>query len=377
MMRINLILVFALAMSLPSYSLAQAAPKAPVSLCIDNAGCTADNTPMVKGIKWHPGHYVDTDTIDRPDPADPRNVSLSVLRSIDGTPFEGALIRYYWATLEPTKGGYDFSRIRLHRDTLAAIGKRLIVQIQDRTFSGNGPPAATQLPSYLIDGTNSAYAGGWAPRGDNVGIAPKLWIAAVMDREIALQSALAAEFDDDPWVEIVSFEETSLFNLEPSGYTRSAMTTQYHRLADAMSASWSQTTVCIPTNFFHGLEALRDLIDYFASKRICVGGPDNIPGSKTSGSVVISGSFDGVDRRNRTAIFFHNEYNSLTRGFTLQQLQDNNYNVNGSHYTTWARAEPANGLSFSKDIQPWIIARNPPTRTKCPDNYKTGCVTAP
>jgi len=360
---------------MPSLGFAQAIPEPPKSLCIDDAGCAETPAPAGKGIKWHPGHYLDTDTIDRPNPTDSKNVALSVLRSIDGTPFKGALVRYYWATLEPTKGNYDFSRIRTHRDALAAIGKRLIVQIQDRTFGGNGPATTTQLPSYLIDGSNPAYAGGWALRGDNVGIAPKLWIAAVMDREIALQAALAAEFDDDPWIEVVSFEETSLFNVEPPGYTRSAMTTQYHRLADAMNASWSQTTVCIPTNFFHGLDALRDLIDYFISKRICVGGPDNIPGSKTSGSVVLSGSFDGVDRRNRTAIFFHNEYNSLTRGFTLQQLQDNNHNVNGAHYTTWARMEPENGLSYSKDIRPWIVSNNPPTRTRCPDNYKAGCVT--
>jgi hypothetical protein len=350
----------------PATGFTQTVPQPPQSLCIDNNACSDTSTPPLSGIKWHPGHYIDTDSIERPG-NDPKNTPTSVLFAIEGTPFRGALVRYGWTTLEPTKNNYDFSRIRLHRDALAKIGKHLIVQIQDRSYDGDGPPPPYIMPPYLRN--EPEYGGGWAPRGENWGTAPKLWLATVMDRQIALQAALAAEFDKDPFIEIVSFEETALFNTTPDGYSKAAMATQYRRLADAITASWSKTNVCILTNFFHTIADLTSLIDYFQNRRICVGGPDVRPDNRTDGSEILSGQIDGIDRRTRTAIFFHNEYRSLDGTWTLDQLQGYAHNTNGQHYTTWIRKESASGLTYSGDVRPWVISNNPPTRSTCPSLY--------
>lgn len=370
-MTIARLVLFTAAFLAPTVGFTQVAPQAPSELCIDDAGCSRTPTTPSKGIKWHPGHYLDSDSIERPG-NDPKNLPISVLTSIADTPFRGALVRYGWTTLEPTKNGYDFSRIRTHRDALAKIGKRLIVQIQDRDFDGDDAPPSYVMPPYLL--SDSAYQGGWALTGGSRGAKPKLWLQSVMDRQIALQAALAKEFDNDPWIEMVSFEETALFDVLPPGYTQAAMATQYRRLADAMSASWSQTNACILTNFFHSLTALRDLIDYFADKRICVGGPDVRPDNKIDGSEILSGQFDGVDRRGTTAIIFHNEWRSLGGEWSLNQLHDYQHNTNRAHYTTWARKEATPGLTFSDDVRPWIVATKPPVRTSCPAAYRT-CIT--
>jgi hypothetical protein len=354
------------ALMISASGFAQTTPEAP-TLCIDDAPCQVSGSQ----VKWHPGHYLDTDSIERPGD-DPKNISLSVLTSIANTPFKGALVRYGWTTLEPTKDAYDFSRIRAHRDALAGIGKRLIVQVQDRTFSGDGPPPAYITPAYIL--RDPLYEGGWAPRGSGTGAAPKLWLAPVMDRQIALQAALARAFDSDPWIEMVSFEETSLFNAPPPGYSKTAMATQYRRLADAMNASWSSTNACILTNFFHAPSDLRDLIDYFISRDICVGGPDVRPDNIIDGSEILSGQFDGRDRRDQAAIIFHNEWRSLDGTWSLEQLQDYQFDTNKAHYTTWSKKESTPGLTYSGHIRPWVINTRPATRATCPTSYD-GCKT--
>jgi hypothetical protein len=174
---------------------------------------------------------------------------------------------------------------------------------------------------------------------------------------------------------MVSWEETSLYNVIPPGYSQAAMTKQFRRLADGMSSSFPSTTACILTNFFHDESSLRDLIDYFISKRICVGGPDVRPDNKIDGSAILSGQFDGVDRRSKTAIVFHNEWRSLGGEWTLSELQDYAYNTNGQHYTTWVRKERGAGLTFSADVSPWLAARLPPTHVNCPANYNGACAT--
>ena len=192
-----------LAFAFSATTWATEAPPKPPRLCMDEAGCLTN-----PAFKWNPGHYMNTGTIERVDPNHSKNVKRSTLLSIADTPFQGAQVRYGWGVLEPSKNNYDFSRIREHRDILASIGKRLIIQLQDRTFRDDGPPPDHIMPAYLME--DPIYEGGWARRGEMRGTAPKLWLPTVMDRHIALQAALAAEFDDDPWIEMFRFEETAL-----------------------------------------------------------------------------------------------------------------------------------------------------------------------
>jgi hypothetical protein len=313
---------------------------------------------------------MDTDVVERAD----STVSTTVLTSIAGTPFKGVIHKYSWQHLEPSKNNYNFAKIREHRNALAGIGKRLIVQIQDKTFSGD-TLSSTILPRYLTDGSDSAYQGGWAPRGNDTGIAPKFWVPAVMDRHIALIQALAAEFDDDPWIEGFVVGESALFNVAPPGYSHSTIAPQMHRLADAASAAFKSTNIFVMTNFFFGLSNTSAFIDYLQARKIGVGGPDVRPDNVVDGSEVISGQHDGIVRSNRTPIFFQNQWRSLDGSWTLAELHDYAHNVNRQHYVSWVRKEATGGLSYSRDVLPWIRTNNPPSRTACPENYRNACLT--
>ena len=109
-----------------------------------------------------------------------------------------------------------------------------------------------------------------------------------------LQAALAREFDGDPWVEIFSFEETSRYSMSlPEGYSRTAMTTSVSATCRRNERLMAEYNGCILTNYFHSDENLRDLMDYFISKRVCVGGPDVL--RRAWGAVAVSYQVDWVE----------------------------------------------------------------------------------
>jgi hypothetical protein len=52
---------------------------------------------------------------------------------------EGAQVSYSWRELEPGKDEYDFAPIRDDLKFLQSRGKKLFIQLQDVTFSGDRP----------------------------------------------------------------------------------------------------------------------------------------------------------------------------------------------------------------------------------------------
>lgn len=109
----------------------------------------------------------------------------------------GAQIVYSWRSLEPVRGGYDFSQIERDLARLEGSGKKLFIQIQDRFFEAH----ARYVPDYLLK--EPRYGGGLAPQFDNPGEGKPVgsgWVArqwdpAVRQRYQALLAALAARFD--------------------------------------------------------------------------------------------------------------------------------------------------------------------------------------
>src|SRR5262245_25541803 len=117
---------------------------------------------------------------------------------LERTDIEGVQVVYNWKMLEPAKGEYDFSLIEEHLLAAARLGKKLVIQVQDRFFS----PQARNVPASLL--TEPGYDGGLAPQVENAesdevsptyGWVAQQWNPAVRARYQALLRALGAAFD--------------------------------------------------------------------------------------------------------------------------------------------------------------------------------------
>ena len=108
---------------------------------------------------------------------------------------------------------YDFSSIDKRLAELAARGKRLVIQVQTKSFNGR-----QVVPNYL---KTTEYEGGefytsdygkTEIRGRNI----KLWNLQVRDRLIALFKAMGERYNSHPYFEGISMIETAMGNpLEP------------------------------------------------------------------------------------------------------------------------------------------------------------------
>lgn len=156
-------------------------------------------------VKWHPGHYYTIMSWGN------NNSSYlsQVYSEIQATPaLRGIQMRYLWAELEKSKGVYDFSSIDKRLAELAARNKRLVIQVQTKSFDPNWK----LVPDYL---RTAAYENGQFPfsdygsttiRGYNI----KLWNPQVRDRLIALFKALGERYNSHPYFEGIGMIESAM-----------------------------------------------------------------------------------------------------------------------------------------------------------------------
>jgi Beta-galactosidase len=166
---------------------------------------------VTQGVKWHPGHYV---TIMGWGKNSPKYLE-DVYAELQATPaLRGVQIRYVWAELEPAEGRYDFTSIDQRLAELAAQGKRLVIQVQTKSFD----PSWKLVPDYLkaveYDGGAFTFesekkgeraAHHTTPRGYNIA----LWNPRVRDRLIALFQALGERYNSHPSFEGIGMIETA------------------------------------------------------------------------------------------------------------------------------------------------------------------------
>ena len=136
-------------------------------------------------VKSNPGHYV----------AVGANFELSEIKYLDDPAVRGVNKRYFWRTLEPEKGVYDFSTIENDLSFLAAHQKQLIVFLCDRSFWIKGA-----MPDYLSEYEVEADGG----------FNPVRWDPVVIDRIVALGKAVGEKFDSHPNFEGVAIQESAL-----------------------------------------------------------------------------------------------------------------------------------------------------------------------
>lgn len=163
---------------------------------------TSDST----AVKWHPGHYY----IIKGSRKNNTEYLSQVYSELVATPaLKGMMIRYFWMDLEDSEGVYDFSSIDKRLAELAARGKRLVIQVQTKSFNGR-----QVVPNYLktaeYDGGEfyTSDYGSTVIRGRNI----KLWNPQVRDRLIALFKAMGERYNSHPNFEGISMIETALGN---------------------------------------------------------------------------------------------------------------------------------------------------------------------
>ena len=131
-----------------------------------------------------------------------------------------------------------------------------------------------------------------------------------------------------------------------------------------MQISWQRTTKLIMINYFFGDSGTAELLDYFLSRDLAVGGPDILPRSRAAR--LLSGATDGIDRRGLAPTVFGVEWMSSNGTWSLEEIQHESYDVNRQHYMLWVRKNSDSGLNWNTDYFPFVTQQRPPTHTQRP-----------
>jgi hypothetical protein len=366
-------------------AIAASAPNPPVNVCAQGYGCAPDDEPIKgSGIKWHPGHYAETQTYGSVPDAVITDISrVSAIR--------GVTQRYNWSSLEPKRGLYNFTAISADLAKLRPHGKRLILLLMDRSWSGT---STAHLPAYLLSesGTKGIYT------HPVYGPAASTWREPIMDRLIALNAALAAKFDSEPLFEGMRFEEitpgmTPGDSGVPGDYTVPDMIRQWNRLATAAKLQWKRTNVFLNTNTLGGAAGPLEIIEHaYKIGGVGVGGPDVLPPG--AGDYQIAGDRVIARRPNaakgdNAAAFLRDYRGQLPVAHSVQtpelggkegtfmptQLADYAILQVGNTHMSWVVAPSTVKINWKGHILPYLSAKPRQTLQSCPKRYVSGCTT--
>ena len=285
---------------------------------------------------------------------------------------QGIQVRVPWYDLETSRGQYNFRVIDEMYAALAACEKSLVVEVWVAGF--NTTSTSGIVPSYILAGAE--YNGGVAKTKS--GYIARLWESPVMDRLIALYSAMAARYDSKPYFEAIIFTETATGSVA-DGYTATAWVTQIKRALVAMRSVWTSTNVGVFNNFIQGAtdSQLSDVFETMRLNRIGTGAPDVLhrrTRQKERRSIEVNGAaptFVAVYRR----CSLSNHRRSVARKAHTRQ---SNYTTTAlarmgaaicSGFATLIRVAPSR--CGGTGIMPFLRS-NPRTREACPTTYP-GC----
>lgn len=385
-----------------SAALAQAKPLPP-TFCIDGSVCSPVPAPAARpgGVKWHPGHYmmVGRGNHDWQASGSQRDVRWGYYDSIgNSTAIKGVVLHPKWAQLEGnTRGDYtlgiNYIRAELNKLKSLPVPKRLILRINDVGYMGSGGlcPSPDYFPSYIAAAGGLVQTMTESKNGYNVCLLKK-WDATISGYFIDMMKALAAEFDNDPYLEAVIWERESAYQWEtpPSGYSDSANFTQRMRVASEMAAAWKNTMVLGGANYvMGGKEYTRDYIAGLAARKngnfnadTCRAGDNGCNKNDSPAGIwsdsIIRGTMFGTDYRGRIPIFQGVESSELgwntvgpSGGYTPAQVFEWADREMKASHILWDRNEEI-GTSlqrWSTGILPFITANPKVTNTACPSVY--------
>lgn len=198
---------------------------------------------------------------------------------------DGVQVVYNWKRLEKAEGEYDFSQIDADLATAEKLGKKLVIQVQDRFFS----PEARNIPEYLL--TEAQYGGGLVPqveegKSEGYGWTTMQWNPAVRARYQALLKALAQRFDGKVFA--VNLPETAIDVTEAqddTGFTCDGYFAAELENLTAARAAFKASHVVQYVNFWpceweNDHQYMSRLFEHAAANGIGLGGPDIVPWRK-------------------------------------------------------------------------------------------------
>jgi hypothetical protein len=317
-----------------------------------------------QGIKFHPGHYV---MLTRGDLVSTTLTQLKDIQNVSS--IKGAVIIIPWASLESSKGVYNYALIDTYVNRLKSYNKRLIIRILDRRFSLSRSTGI--IPSYML---TSAYNGGVVR--DNDGYVARLWEPVVMDRMIALYRAIGRRYDNNMYFEGIASEETTLdFDQPfPSGYSHAKLVAQYKRLITQARPAMPKTGIFLNTNWLGSRAYMSDLVQAMVEPDIATNSSNTEPNDLNDGQIVWTGGGTlGADYRGLLAIgtsVEHAELGGHLGKYTPQQVGKWAYERIRANYVIWVRNEWSGNASqrWTTGILPYLRT-NPPVVTKCPTSY--------
>jgi len=233
---------------------------------------TAGAPPSPGTYKWRPGPLVAGNSFG----SSPLQNNFTEICAM--TNVVGVQIVMRWSQLETgstTAGAsYTFSTLQSYVNTMDACGKVVVLQLQ-RQAGGMTNPG----PAYLRN--EAQYDGGtyYVQQYDDTHI--KAWVPAIMDRYIALENALAAQFEDQDAFYGIIFPETVFGGTTPTaeGWTLSGWVTQIKRMLTARLSVFPTTNKITFANFLNtaGTSTYVDLMNAIRDSEGVVGGPDIYP----------------------------------------------------------------------------------------------------
>ncbi|SEP74909.1 glycoside hydrolase [Nitrosomonas ureae] len=158
------------------------------------------------GIKWNPGHYYTIQNWANDDPI----YMAKVYKELKETPaLRGMQLRYLWGWIEKSPGVYDFSSIDKHLAKLTKMNKRLVIQVQTKSFEADWKLIPNYLKAPKYEGGAFAF-NDWGGSKTIDGYNIKLWNPHVRDRLIALFKALGKRYNSHPNFEGIGMIETAM-----------------------------------------------------------------------------------------------------------------------------------------------------------------------
>jgi hypothetical protein len=251
----------------------------PVAIGVDEVRVGAENLngtqyedvhptaqPALYTKKWNPGHYIKTQ-------GNPTNfdtagywsgVQSTISNRVNDIPeLKGAFVAIAPGMVNTAPGTYDWSDLDATLAQLKTDSKRIIIDLTWKSFN-DATPGLHAPPdlSAEIEPTGTGWI--WA-----------VWRESNMDRLIEIYEAMAARYDSDPNVELITSAETapSFSGSQPADYSVSKYIVQLKRLYTACSIAFRET-IWAPNMNSLGGDDMDELFEHMYQTSGAVAFPD-------------------------------------------------------------------------------------------------------
>jgi hypothetical protein len=234
-------------------------------------------SPLVVGKKFHPGNYLyPVETVFA------RGASINSLLAVideliddDVAGCIGIKASVFCGAVETdVPGVYDWTMLDAIANKCRDAGFRYVFGCWFTAFS-KGSITFNTVDTHRFPTHYAPYM--WSnPTLNNVGwCGVKVWTAEGMNRRMALEAAIIARFDDDPYFEGFTTDETALDSTSPD-YSPAGHLAQLKREIDALEVVAPKSNVFIGANsaFQASLPLQIELMNYMRDHHMVAGGPD-------------------------------------------------------------------------------------------------------